>query len=516
MKLQVLSSKAVMLLNDDNSFIMALDPSWLPRISTKGDKLEFFERTQKSDTPVFTLTPKSISKFVDSADEETDPPTDISDFAKELLTSFFRKPPVESNGGNVTEVNYYVDPILGSDSNNGLSPITPWQTLSKISSTIFTLPSKVHLKAGATFNGQILLGSASTAQVIFSTYGGKDKAIINKPEDLNGIEIIDKGDFIIENISVDCTSGNVYDVTSGIGIYSELPVISNIIVRNFEVKNCNSFAIAIGVGGNVNNKMLNLHIHDGDISNNCNGLFTYGVNDNEYSIENVLIERVKAYDNLGLTENNWAHTGSGIIASGIKNGVIQNCEAYNNGILNNGPSGGPFGIWMYNSNGLTIQFCSSHDNKTRTNKEDGGGFDIDGGCKNCVIQYCDSYNNYGPGYALIEFGSPNLNEKNLFRENTSRNDGRAGQKGALAVHGYVTNGMFRDNKVYFDLQGAVGAGDPVVLAIYNPIMEDIVIRDNDFFLADGVTINDLGLTSDKILFRNNRVKNLTNAEFINI
>jgi hypothetical protein len=50
-------------------------------------------------------------------------------------------------------------------------------------------------------------------------------------------------------------------------------------------------------------------------------------------------------------------------------------------------------IWAWDADNVTIRNCSSHDNLSQNN--DGGGFDLDTGVTNSVVEYCTSYNNYG-------------------------------------------------------------------------------------------------------------------------
>ena len=62
---------------------------------------------------------------------------------------------------------------------------------------------------------------------------------------------------------------------------------------------------------------------------------------------------------------------------------------------------GPVGIWGYESDRLTIQYCFSHDNKTSPEGLDGGGFDFDGGITNSLMQYNLAMNNEEPVMACF-------------------------------------------------------------------------------------------------------------------
>ena len=52
------------------------------------------------------------------------------------------------------------------------------------------------------------------------------------------------------------------------------------------------------------------------------------------------------------------------------------------------------------------------------------GFDLDGGCSACVIEFCLSYNNSGPGFLVCSFGGPDATVYNTVRYSVSYNDGR--------------------------------------------------------------------------------------------
>src|SRR5699024_8818888 len=117
------------------------------------------------------------------------------------------------------------------------------------------------------------------------------------------------------------------------------------------------------------------------------------------------------------------------------NGLVEFCEAYENGRENGSPTAGPVGIWVDDSKFVTIQHCVSHHNKGGKAKKDGGGFDIDGGCFGCVIQYCDSYENEGAGYGLFQWQTGNAWKYDTVRYNNSTNDGRNPLYGSITLWG---------------------------------------------------------------------------------
>jgi len=117
------------------------------------------------------------------------------------------------------------------------------------------------------------------------------------------------------------------------------------------------------------------------------------------------------------------HSGSGILVGHVTNATIEYCEAMGNGWDMPRPGNGPVGIWGYESDRLTIQYCFSHDNKTSPEGLDGGGFDFDGGITNSLMQYNLAMNNEGAGYGLFQFGGATEWNNNIVRYNVSINDG---------------------------------------------------------------------------------------------
>jgi len=150
----------------------------------------------------------------------------------------------------------------------------------------------------------------------------------------------------------------------------------------------------------------------------------------------------KAFDNSGRPEITTTHTGNGIVLSGIDGAVIERCEAYHNGWLNGNPGGGPVGIWGWDCNNLTIQYCESHHNESGAGR-DGGGFDLDGGCTNSVLQYNYSYNNEGPGYLLCQFPQAPAMHDLVVRYNISHNDARRLDQGAILLYSSGANQVER-------------------------------------------------------------------------
>jgi hypothetical protein len=142
------------------------------------------------------------------------------------------------------------------------------------------------------------------------------------------------------------------------------------------------------------------------------------------------------------------HSGNGIVLSGVAGAVIEYCEAYNNGWLCDAPGGGPVGIWAWEASDVVIQCCESHHNKTSGG--DGGGFDLDGGCVNCTMQYNYSHDNDGAGYLICQFGGASEFRNNVCRYNISENDAIGSRSPMGVIHFYSSgsSGGIQDTLVY--------------------------------------------------------------------
>ncbi len=169
-----------------------------------------------------------------------------------------------------------------------------------------------------------------------------------------------------------------------------------------------------------------------------------------------------------------------ILLSHTDRGLIEHCEAWNNGERCFSKRGGPVGIWAWAANRITIQYCESHHN--RSEYIDGGGFDFDGGVSNSVMQYNYSHDNEGTGYLLYTHeGSPYRFENNVVRHCISRDDGRFAHRAAIWIRDDdkgIRNLEIHDNTF---LYSAVG-NDGGVVAIANT--ENVRFHHN-FIVAGG-------------------------------
>ncbi len=230
---------------------------------------------------------------------------------------------------------YYVNPLTGSDSNNGLSTSTPWRTVSKVNNSMsgFKPGDFILFRGGSSFSDAnlfITCQGTSGTPITFGSYGtGRPK--------FNSRAIL-------------CDHGYGY-----------------ITIDNFEVANANSDGIAFYKrnGWQYEIKITNCYVHG---AGNCGIILL--------SVDGYLVEDCIVY---GSYNGNIYAYGSNYP---IKNGVIRGCVSYdtiqNDGIgIHKGDYGEPCG------SNHRITSC-----RTYRNAEE--GIDINSGT-NVVILGCVSY-----------------------------------------------------------------------------------------------------------------------------
>ena len=148
------------------------------------------------------------------------------------------------------------------------------------------------------------------------------------------------------------------------------------------------------------------------------------------SHERVYIGHVYSFKNSGsLNSLPNSNSGTGIVLGCVNEGTVEWSVAYHNGWL--GDAG--IGIWIYSSTRVIIQRNESFENHT-VGFHDGGGFALDGGVTDSVLQYNYSHDNDGAGYGLFR-NTKVLSpwSKNKVQFNLSIDDGRKNGYGGIHV-----------------------------------------------------------------------------------
>lgn len=333
----------------------------------------------------------------------------------------------------VDSTRYYIDSEKGNDFNDGTAPDKAWKTLVRVNNTDFNPGDCVLFKGKQEFSGRITLNKYDSGtpskNVIVSSYG-------------EGCAIIDGGNssalfvdsckyLIIRNLKF--VGSGRKNGNKEVGVM--LLATQNVTVDQIEVSGF--LKAGIMVSDDQDTRITNVYAHN----NGFAGIYAYSW---KVKSKNLYIAHCVAENNPGDPTNLTNHSGNGIVISGVQCGVIEYCEAMNNGWDMPREGNGPVGIWAWNSDSVIIQYCISHDNKTSPKGKDGGGFDFDGGVTNSIIQYNYSYNNEGAGIGLFQYIDANIWENNIIRYNICVNDGS--KNGHCGV--YIWSDENNDNTMY--------------------------------------------------------------------
>ncbi len=350
----------------------------------------------------------------------------------------------------------------------------PWKTIEHVNQIDLEPGDRVSFRAGDTFNGRLLLTAEDSGgdqqQVVITSYG-KGRATINARHD-SGL-LAENCNYLAVRDLVFHGSGRA-DGNDGSGVY--LKYGHHLEVDDVEVSGFRGCGVSLD--GVRNTRITKVYAHD-----NGHAGIAAGRDKAAISLD-LYVGHCVAEDNPGDPENLTNHSGNGIVIGRVRNAVIEYSVARHNGWDMPRKGNGPVGIWTYNSENVTIQFCISHDN--RSPGDDGGGFDIDGGCRRAILQYNLSYNNDGPGFFLCQYpGAPPLKD-NVIRYNISQNDGRrTNRKAAIDIFAANTNASgceIYHNTVYCETGAAVGFGG-------YPI-PGVVFRNNIFVAGESPIVGD--------------------------
>jgi hypothetical protein len=375
-------------------------------------------------------------------------------------------------------VTYCVSPF-GDDSHSGTSAQTAWQTIKKVNTIDLNPGDKVLFEGGHDYPGNLLLttedAGTPTQPVVIGSYGSGRARV--KAGNGSGVTVRNAGGVVVENLVV---TGDDYrtNVGSGIKIVTELPNnqkvhfirINNVEASGFGRKKNPGYQTPNGcgifVGGNASDESKSGY-NDVRITrcvtyeNEFYGILTTGCwqdNPDTYANRNVYVGYCRMYDNPGDPEYREIHSGSGILIEDVDGGLIEFCEAYNNGYACRASPGGSVGIWAAVANDVIIQHCESHHN--RTARYDGGGFDFDGGTTNSTLQYNYSHDNDGAGFLICSYkNAPHTYNNNIVRYNISVNDSRKEIHGAINVvteiEDPIRNTQIYGNTIYSSISSAI-------------------------------------------------------------
>lgn len=410
-------------------------------------------------------------------------------------------------------MDYYVS-LLGDDSNSGLSETQPWRSIERVNVTQLFPGDSVWFKADHTFVGNLRLAKVKQSQtdearvVTIGSYGS-GRATIEAgfgtgfiAKNRGGVHLVNLN-FVGNGTSENINSGILFINTLTDSVKLADIRIHRVDVRGFKHAGVNFTAQPPdnSWSGFHKVRITNTTSHDnGDAGISCIG--AWNPEQNGYAHADFYIGNCSAYRNTGLPGKG-SHSGNGIVLAQVDGALIEHCRAYENGKLNDYEGGGPVGIWTWDANRVVIQFNESHHNRTGSSK-DGGGFDLDGGVTNSVVQHNYSHDNDGAGYLLAQFEGARPFYGNVVRYNLSVNDGRRNRYGGIhlwstGANGGITGTTFYGNTVYMTQSAD---GNPAAVDCSSGGIRNIRFY-NNYFHTDGNTVSIRGQANRNVVFENN-------------
>jgi len=393
----------------------------------------------------------------------------------------------------VLATDYFVT-LSGDDHAAGTSPAAAWRTIARVNTSAFRSGDHILFQASQSFHGNLRLGQNSAGQtnapVVISSFGGGQAKLLAGRE--TGITIESAGWVTISNLTVlgDGSTNNL-----GYGILSDNRLddfrrLEHVRIENVEVSGFGIFGILIsGKQAGFNHvRVVGCDLHD----NLRGGMEIAGRlpwDSPLYAHADVEVTRCRAHHNSGDPHYDKNHSGSGMVLYQVDGGLFEECSAWANGQLCEHANGG-VGIWSCACRGVVIQHCESFGNRTRGG--DGGGFDLDGGSIDCVLQYNYSHDNDGPGLMVYTYPYASHADKGcIVRFNVSDNDSRRsrsyaglwvrsdgnGITGLKVYNNTVRTGPWSNQAAYVDGSGVeaefrnnilIGCGGAATLVVEHP------------------------------------------------
>lgn len=293
--------------------------------------------------------------------------------------------------------------VGGNDAADG-SRAHPWKTLGRVR---LKDGESVFLHGGQVFYGTLRIGLVN--RVFVGSYDGGTATI--RAGDSSGLVLYQVNGLMVRGLRLQGAGRKEGNVKEGVMLDScERVVIEDVDISGFQ-------KAGLMIYSSVDVVARRVFAHE----NGAAGIEVEGFD--KRSSRALRIVHCRADDNPGDPSNLTNHSGNGIVAGHCTGLVVDSCSATNNGWDMPRIGNGPVGIWCYEADSVIIQHCTAYRNKTSPGAADGGGFDLDGGVTNSIIQYCLSYGNQGAGYCIFQYWGASPWHHNIIRDNISYDDG---------------------------------------------------------------------------------------------
>ncbi|WP_310938821.1 right-handed parallel beta-helix repeat-containing protein [Clostridium sp. SHJSY1] len=331
---------------------------------------------------------------------------------------------------------YYVDSVKGSDSNNGTSSNTPWASLTKVNSKIYSEGDKILFKAGGIWTGQLYAKGSGIngAPIVIDMYGTGNKPIIQgNGTKHNTIYFYNQSYWEINNLEV-TNKASDYGDYRGISVNGDdYGVINHIYIKNCDIHDVNGEVrwisgskadengIYYGTGWDASKRTGGIvfdmqNTSTTHVKTTFNDILVQGCKIKDCSFGGIIVKQIDNGTSWGVRksagDSNWTphtnvtikdnyisqygsdHACNGIYMTDVKGGTIKN---------NVVAGAGTCGIEMYYCDSITCEKNETFDTTQKAGGADSNGIDPDKGTTNIIVQ-----NNYvhdnGDGILLCEFG----------------------------------------------------------------------------------------------------------------
>ena len=387
---------------------------------------------------------------------------------------------------------YYISPG-GNDSNSGNSPDDAWKSIEKVNQMNLEPGSRILFEGGKSFTGNLYFtigdGNDASKPLKISSYGTGKASI--KAGDKDGIYVYNTAGIIIDNLIIS-GSGMYSNNASGINFYNDLSgnvKLDKVEITNTEVFGFRNFGIVIGAY-NGNSGFSNVLIENNKVHDILDvGISSYGAFSSTktgYAHSNITVRNCEVFNIPGYSKK--SHSGNGIVLSDVQNSLIEYSTVYDCG-KGNTNCGGPVGIWYWDADQVTIQHNEAYNISSGTGC-DGGGFDLDGGVTNGIMQYNYSHDNDGAGYLVGQFGGARPMNNIIVRYNISENDAATNGGSVYLFNGAqnMDNIYVYNNTFYIKEQAGNRGSAAIKLLEWKLIKGNIQFNNNILYASNGADL----------------------------
>ncbi|MBO3271998.1 right-handed parallel beta-helix repeat-containing protein [Hymenobacter defluvii] len=392
---------------------------------------------------------------------------------------------------------YYVR-IAGNDAQAGTTPATAWRSIARVNAATLQPGDQILFEGEQTFVGGLQLKGTTQGTVaqpiVFGSYG-RGWATISSGGTY-GLLARNAGGIELHRLYF-AGSGRLNNKSAGVVFVldSAATQLPHLVLDSLDVSGYQQAGVTISSqragSGYTSVHITNSRVHD----NGEAGISSYGPAASTH--RNWHIARCQLYNNTGRLDLKQTRTGYGLLLAHVTGAVVEQCEAYNNGRLNAYPAAGPAGIGAWRCTNLTVQQCRSYNNRSGTVR--GGGYALEGGCANAVVQYNYAHDNEGPGYAISQPDTLSVPSANLtVRYNISDNDARRADQGALAVLAPATAEQMQRISLHNNtvlVTKPANNSAPVAVQLGGGAASGITLRNNLLQTTDGLMLVDASLTT---------------------